>query len=203
MDTYANTIVIADQRMVVIDTSSEAAPQKLFETWERLRIKPTDFTSIIVTHTHPDHVTGLAAVKQRATRAKVAAHEIEAPFISKERIYEGPPGKATQKHTPVRVDVRLREGQTYEGFEIFHTPGHTLGHISLYDHERRLLIAGDALRTEEGLGPMEDVYNVDPRQHRESIQKLARLDVDTIVCGHGPPVASGAGAKLTALARRL
>lgn len=203
IDTYANIVVVADQRMVVIDSSLEPRPGKFFELLKRTNVNPRDFTSIIVTHTHPDHVTGLAAVKQELAQAKVAAHEIEAPYISKQAIYEGPPGKATQKHTPVPIDVRLRDGQAYEGFEILHTPGHTLGHISLYDRERRLLIAGDAVRTEAGLSPMEDQFNIDPRQHRESIRRLARLDVETLVCGHGPPMASGAGRQLADLVARL
>lgn len=201
IDTYANTALLTDRRLVLVDTSADAVPNKLFEYLADLKIGPEDLTSIVITHTHGDHVSGLAAVQQHFPSARVACHEIEAPFISQQQRYPGPPRPATHKGVP--VDVRLKDQQTFEGFTVFHTPGHTRGSMSLYDRERRLLIAGDAVRTEGGLAPMEDVYNVDPRQHRESIKRLATLDIDTLVCGHGPPIAHGAGAQLQALAARL
>lgn len=203
IDTYAHCALLTGQRLILVDTSSEAAPTKVFDAMKQVGVKPSDLTSIVITHTHPDHVTGLHEIKKQAPQAKVAAHEIEAPFISKEKTYTGPPGPQTQKHTGVRVDVRLKDGQTYDGLLVIHTPGHTLGHISLLDRERRLLLAGDAVRTEDGLGPMEDIYNVDPNRHRESIRKLTSYDFDALVCGHGPPIASDASEKLKAAAGRL
>ena len=50
---------------------------------------------------------------------------------------------------------------------------------------------------------MDDVYNVDPRQHRESIRKLATLHFDNAVFGHGKPITGGASAQFVALAKRL
>lgn len=211
VDTYAHCAIVTDQRMVLVDTSSQADAKPVLDALKAAGIKPRDLTSIIVTHTHPDHVSGLAAVR-RAFPAKVAAHEIEAPFIAKERIYEGPPGKQYQKHEGVPVDVRLRDGQSFEGFQVLHTPGHTAGHLSLYDKERRLLIAGDALNTDPGsgsvdrslgVGTMGDQFNLDPRQHRESIKRLAKLEFDALVVGHGDPIATGAGQRVRKLAARL
>jgi len=201
IDTYANSILLTDQRLVLVDTSSEASGAKILEYLARVNVKATDLTSIFVTHTHGDHASGLAALKAKAARAKVVASEVEAPFIAQEQTYPGPPRPAAHKGVP--VEVRLKDGQTHDGFTTLFTPGHTRGSMSLHDAARRLLVAGDAVRTEGGLGPMEDVYNVDPRQHRESIKRIAKLDVETLVCGHGPPIASGAGAQLRDLARRL
>ncbi len=203
IDTYAHAFLLTDQRLVLVDTSSEATPHRIFDALTAANVKPTDLTSIIITHTHPDHVSGLAAVKAKAVNARVAAHEIEAPFVSKEKTYTGPPGAQTQRHPGTRVDVRVKEGQTFEGFRVIHTPGHTLGNMSLLDPQRSLLVAGDAVRTEGGLGPMEDVYNIDPAQHRASIKKLAQFDFETLLCGHGDPIATGASKQLKALAARL
>jgi glyoxylase-like metal-dependent hydrolase (beta-lactamase superfamily II) len=201
--TYANAYVVTEQRLAVIDASGEPVPQRLFDLLDRLKVGPRDLTSIIITHTHPDHVTGLAALKARFPDARVAAHEVEAPFVAKDRVYDGPPGPHVQRHTGVPVDVRLRDGEAFEGFRVLHTPGHTWGSISLFDDAAKLLLAGDAVRTEEGLAPMQDQFNVDPAAHRASIRRLAQLDVETLVCGHGDPLVGGAGKALRDLAARL
>ena len=211
VDTYAHCAIVTDQRMVLVDTSSQADAKPVLDALKAAGVKPRDLTSIIITHTHPDHVSGLAAVR-RVFPAQVAAHEIEAPFIAKETIYDGPPGKHSQKHEAVPVDVPLRDGQTFEGFEVLHTPGHTAGHLSLFDNERRLLIAGDALNTDPGsgsvdpalgVGTMSDQFNLDARQHRKSIQRLAKLEFDALVVGHGDPIVSGAGERVRKLAAQL
>ena len=83
------------------------------------------------------------------------------------------------------------------------TPGHTTGSISLLDESRSLLIAGDAVSNESGLRPMDDRYNVDPRQHRASIKKLAGLAFENMVMGHGTPILGGASKQVNELAGRL
>ena len=61
----------------------------------------------------------------------------------------------------------------------------------------------DFRRARGGLGPMDDQYNIDPKQHRESMKKLARYDFESLICGHGPPIRSGAGKQLKAVAAKL
>lgn len=197
--TYANTYLLTEQRLILVDTSSEATAEKVFAHLAKAKVRPTDLTSIVVTHTHGDHASGLAAIKAKAPGAKVVAHEVEAPFITQERQYPGPPRPAT--HKGVQVDVRLKDGDAFEGFRALHAPGHTPGSLALYDPGRKLLVAGDALRTENGIQPMEDTYNWDPRQVRATMKRLAALDVETILCGHGAPIPRGAGAHLKAAVR--
>lgn len=203
IDTYANTYVIADNRLVLVDTSSELDAKKLLAYLDKARIRPSDLTSIVITHVHPDHVSGLARIKRDAAGAKVVASKIEAEYISKRRTYDGPPGAERQRQPPTPVDVALDDGQVHDGLKVILTPGHTRGSMSLMDDSRSLLIAGDAADNEDGLGPMDDAYNVDPRQHRESIKKLAALQFENAVFGHGRPITGGASAQFAALAKRL
>ncbi|EQD54030.1 metallo-beta-lactamase family protein, partial [mine drainage metagenome] len=60
------------------------------------------------------------------------------------------------------------------------------GHISLYLPSARLLIAGDALRVEDGqlLGP-NPAKTTNMEEAQASIMKMALLRVDTVVCYHG------------------
>src|SRR2546427_783835 len=100
----------------------------------------------------------------------------------------------TYATTTLLVDDRLR---------VILTPGHTRGSMSLLDETRSLCIAGDALNNEGGLAPMPDKYNVDPKQHRQSIKKLATFHFENLVMGHGAPIKGGAVAKIAELAKRL
>jgi glyoxylase-like metal-dependent hydrolase (beta-lactamase superfamily II) len=201
-DTYATTSLLVDGRLILIDTGVADQSAKILEALGKAKVKPKDLTTIFITHVHPDHVGGLAAIKKESP-AKVAASAIEAEFISKKRTYDGPPGPQHQKHPGTPVDIILADGQMQDGLRVIHTPGHTRGSISLLDEAHSLLIAGDALRNENGLMPMGDEYNVDPKQHRESIKKLTRFHFENVIVGHGAPMKGGASAKVAELAKRL
>jgi len=201
IETYANCALLVDDRLILVDTSVQDTASDVLAYLDRIKRKPKDVSTIIITHTHPDHVSGLAVMKDKSG-AKVAAHRIEADYISRRKTYPGPPGP--QRHKPVNIDVLLEDKQRFEEMLVLHTPGHTPGSISLLDERRKLLIAGDAVRNEEGgLGPMEDVYNIDPRMHRQSIKRLTELDFETLIVGHGRAVASGASAALKQAAMRI
>lgn len=200
IETYATSTLLVDDRLVLIDTSSDADASKIMDYLGRIRVTPKDLSTIFITHTHPDHVGGLAAIKH-GSPAKVAAHKIEADFIARKRVYEGPPG--IQRHSGTPVDVLLDDGQKHDGLEVIFTPGHTRGSISLLDSAHSLLIAGDAMNNESGLRPMDDRYNVDPKQHRESIKKLAKFSFENAVFGHGEPLKGGASAKVAGVAKHL
>jgi glyoxylase-like metal-dependent hydrolase (beta-lactamase superfamily II) len=85
-----------------------------------------------------------------------------------------------------------------EGWRWTHTPGHTPGHISLWREGDRALVAGDAFITTkqesavavamqlpELHGPPM-YYTPDWQSSRSSVQRLAALEPDLVVTGHGP-----------------
>jgi glyoxylase-like metal-dependent hydrolase (beta-lactamase superfamily II) len=202
IESYAQTYVVVDDRLILIDTSSEPDAKTILRYLEKAKMKPRDIGTIFITHVHPDHVGGLARIK-KDTPAKVAASKIEADFISKKRTYDGPPGAQYQRQPGTPVDVSLEDGQVYDGLEVIYTPGHTLGSLSLLDETRSLLIVGDAADNEQGLAPMDDQFNVDPKAHRESIKKVAGFRFENAVFGHGKAIKGGASAQFVALAKRL
>jgi glyoxylase-like metal-dependent hydrolase (beta-lactamase superfamily II) len=80
---------------------------------------------------------------------------------------------------------------------VVHTPGHTLGSISLYDPVRRVLFVGDAVRFVEGKieGPPER-FTADMQQAIKSIQKISQLDFDVMLSGHGEPLKPNASERV-------
>ncbi|MEV6342859.1 MBL fold metallo-hydrolase [Actinoplanes sp. NPDC051851] len=140
---------------------------------------------VILTHKHPDHVGGLADVASAITgkvytgRADVAGVESDLTV------------------TP------LAEGDEVFGLRIYDTPGHTAGHISVFDPSTGTLVAGDALRTNDGLTGSDPKYTADAAQAVASVKKLAELDVRAILPGHGDPLTEGAAEALRKLAASL
>ncbi len=201
IETNANCALLIDDRLILVDTGMNSNATEILSYLERIAYKPTDISSIVITHTHPDHVGGLASLKQKSN-AEVAAHRIEADYISKKVKYPGPPGP--QRHRACPVDVLLEDGDRYQELLVIHTPGHTPGNIALLDEARSLLIAGDTVRNEGGgLGPMSDVYNIDPTEHRHSIKKVAAHDFERLIVGHGKPLADNASKSLKEIIAQL
>lgn len=199
LDVNGHCALLSNTRLILIDTGTQPDAKELLEDIEKTGYKPSDIQNIIITHTHPDHVGGLSLLKT-LSNARIAAHEIEAKFISQIKAYDGPPGAEFHKHPGTPVDDLLQDGQIYEGLLVIYTPGHTPGHISLYDKEADLLIAGDAIRHDsDGLNPMANKYNYDIPQHHQSIRKLAKYSFQSLIVGHGEPVISNASEMLDSL----
>lgn len=65
---------------------------------------------------------------------------------------------------------------------LFHSPGHSLDSISIYDEANRVLFVGDNAE-------LPHPSDCDPqyvRQHRESIRSYLSMEVDLVVPAHGP-----------------
>jgi glyoxylase-like metal-dependent hydrolase (beta-lactamase superfamily II) len=87
---------------------------------------------------------------------------------------------------PVKPTETVLEGDLIQmgdyRFQILHTPGHAPGHMSLYDPDRRILLAGDIV------GEMVAWYTPSSggaAQYLESLEKVEALDIDLILPAHG------------------
>ena len=120
---------------------------------------------ILLTHHHDDHIAGVAAVRQRFGARVV--------------------GAVADQHRLPKLDQAVAEGDTVKlgecTLEVIDTPGHTRGHISFFCPQGDVLICADTLfslgcgRVIEGT--MAEMF--------ESLQKLAKLPGDSLVCcGH-------------------
>jgi len=93
---------------------------------------------------------------------------------------------------PFTPDFFLKEGELAVGdvkLEVYHTPGHSPGSVTLYWPEEKVLFTGDLI-FKGGLGRT-DLPGGSGEQLKESIRRMAPLDAEWLLSGHGD-VVSGA-----------
>lgn len=207
-----------DGSVTLIDAGLPGHADEIADGLARCGLSVEQVDTIIVTHLHSDH-TGSAAELKRRSGARVIAHRADAQMIEQGapmRSVEPGPGLmpkvmmrfmsffSPSSCEPVEVDRRVEDGDVVRdggGFRIFHTPGHTAGHIALLWQRVPVLFLGDALSNMRGL--REPLVWEEPTIARESIRRLADLSFETALFGHGPAMTSRARERVLALAERM
>jgi len=180
-------VLVRAGEAAVVDTGNPGDAGDVASTLDGLGIGWSDVSTVILTHLHGDHIGSLGDVMAAAPEAAGYAGAPDIPSIPSPRTL-----------TPVG------DGDSVFGLEIIATPGHTPGSISVRDPMGGLLIAGDAMNGADG-----GVIGANPRftqdmgMANESIKKLAALEFETVVFGHGDPVVGGASAQVAELAASL
>ncbi len=176
-----------------------------------------DISQILVTHVHPDHY-GMAGRIKKLSGASLAMHHIEKGFIDSRYVSMDflinqidrllmangvPPkiiarlSKATvgleQYVVPIYPDITLHDGETITTglftFNVLWTPGHSSGHICLYEPEEKILLSGDHI-----LPTITPNISVHPQaienplgRYLDSLNELKQLEVELVLPGHEKP----------------
>ncbi|MFJ2441710.1 MULTISPECIES: MBL fold metallo-hydrolase [unclassified Streptomyces] len=163
---------------------------------------------VVNTHWHSDHVGGNALLRARG--AGIAASAPDADAVARRD-----PGCCGAEYldqpvAPYTVDEPLHDGQVLRlgdaDWQVVSTPGHTPGHLSLWQPEERLLAVGDAL-SDYDVGWVNLALDGPGAAATAlaSLHRLAALGPRVLLPAHGPVPADPAAAFATALrrARRL
>lgn len=145
---------------VVVDPGDEA-PVHTALVSDGLRL-----AGILVTHHHPDHVGGVAALAAR---------------------HDAPVWGPAREHVPAPF-TPVAEGDTVEllglRLDVIEVPGHTAGHVAYYAGaglDAPLLFCGDTLFS----GGCGQLFEGTPAQMHASLQRLAALpDATQVCCAH-------------------
>ncbi len=204
---YVNAFVVdSDDGLVLIDAGLPKSESRIVRALSALGRRPDDVRHIIVTHAHPDHMGGLAAML-KATGARCWSHETDADAIEAgvpPPVYAGP-GVASRllfaasrmmrnNLTPARVDHRVRDGDRLPGGLVaIHAPGHSPGQIVLMHPKQRLLFAADCAMNIWGLKL--SLLNEDRALAADTAARIAGLDFDRALFGHGGLIDAQAAAR--------
>lgn len=204
-----NSYVILGKRALVIDTgfNMEECYSKLREGLEELGLEPKK-VDVLATHLHADHL-GLAGKIAKnffmsKIDAEIALKSILEPEYWKKLaefyVRNGFPEKEARKVTKIHPAVKytyefggeivfLNDGETLEygdlSLQVVLTPGHTPGHVCLYEAEKKILFSGDHIlfditpnitfweNVEDSLG-----------DYLRSLERVYELEVEKTLPGH-------------------
>lgn len=172
-------LVQADENFIV-----DTGMGRVKDIIDHIEEEDIDIQRIILTHRHYDHVGG-AKKLSKALDAPLYAHRLAADALRKgddETILASEFG-----HEMPKLDVNDLDEETYTGFLIIHTPGHSEGSISLYHGGEKILMSGDTVFSGGGAGRT-DLPTGSMSELKESLEKLTGYDVHSLYPGHGPEI---------------
>ncbi|HEY3742220.1 MAG TPA: MBL fold metallo-hydrolase [Bryobacteraceae bacterium] len=212
----------SDGSWTLVDTGLPLCESKI-RAWAEARFgRPPN--AIVLTHRHFDHAGSTKELSDR-WQVPVLAHPLEFPYLTGRDEYpapnmgaggglmtllspfypRGPLDLGMRLHALPPGDASGHMSAKLPDWEIWHTPGHTPGHISLFRRADKTLLAGDAFCTTKPESFFEAALAQEPELHgppayftwdwnraRESVAKLAELAPTIVAPGHGKPLASAA-----------
>lgn len=214
----ANFYIIAQDggfAMIDVGCGGPDGAQYLKEALNYWRLRPADCRTVVLSHSHPDHMGAIGWVLKHA-QPRIYIHGLDAkgamdpphlnvtfdiPFAVKTCLshpgfegmadldildYLNSTGCSMSRALNVKAieaGDRLTFGEY--SFEVIHTPGHSPGHISLYDREKGLLLPGDMV------GAIPAWYTPSSgglKGYLESLDKLAATGACLMLPAHGPVI---------------
>jgi glyoxylase-like metal-dependent hydrolase (beta-lactamase superfamily II)/8-oxo-dGTP pyrophosphatase MutT (NUDIX family) len=173
--THTNAWIVPVERGVsVVDpgAADRAEQSSLHALLDALAAEGRPPREVWITHAHPDHVGGAAAVAARYS-IPVRAHAL------------------AQGRIPGVVVSPLREGDLAGGrFRVLATPGHAREHLAFLDEESGALLCGDLVSTLSTI--VIDPPEGDMAEYERQLARVRALAPRTLYPGHGPPAPDAA-----------
>ena len=180
-------VVIRGGEAAIVDTGVYDSHQRIGEVIQEAGLNWDAVHHLILTHHHNDHIGSVRDVLRMATAATVWAGAADIPQINANK------------------EIKAAEdGAEVFALRVIATPGHTLGHISVYDEAASTFISGDAVNTRSGTIALTPRQNTaDMVQAVASVKKMAALGFEKAFFMHGDPIEKGAAAEIGKLALSL
>jgi glyoxylase-like metal-dependent hydrolase (beta-lactamase superfamily II) len=163
------SLFVGKEQCLLLDTGCAPDVETLIlPGLAEIGIAPSRLTLVITTHCDVDHQGGNAGMKRAAPQAKLGCglydkRQVESPDVIMSTRYDAyrqdhgifydsatTQGFRQLLGMPQSVDFTLGGGEKIrmeEGWELeaLHLPGHSEGHVGLWDHRHNILFGGDAL----------------------------------------------------------
>lgn len=186
------------RRAICIDPGDDA--EQIAQAIDRHSL---ELQAIALTHAHLDHIGAVASLKKLKTEAKILLHQADEPIyaaLPEQPAWIGIPKSQWDAlglgfEVPPKIDEYWTDGQKYQvgdlQFTVIHCPGHTPGHVVLYEPSEQKVFVGDVLFA--GSVGRTDLPGGSTEQLLDSIMnKLLPLGDDVeVYSGHGPNTTLG------------
>ena len=203
-------VIRGGDRCLMVDTGMNR-PECIEAVRASLRVLDVDLdrTDFFITHAHSDHIGLVSELKAPPSKVFLNAAEaaiildpnLWADMVAAARVHGFPePDAAIEKHPGRKYLFRgrpeftfLGEGDTLSvgryGFRCVETPGHTPGHMCLYDPEAKILFSGDHIL--DTITPNISGWDsgADPLgEFLRSLDKIASYEIRLILPAHRDPI---------------
>lgn len=198
----ANAILLQGPAPVLVDPGFGSGITDLESQLADNGLTPDQLALVVNTHYHSDHVGGNHALQEQYG-VVVAAHAHDAEMINRRDPAACAAEWLRQPVESYAVDRPLEEGDSIDTgaatWQVLHTPGHTVGHISLFEPTTGVLIVGDAVHATD-VGWLNPVLEGTDSLTRsiETLERLQSLAPRLALSGHGPAIVDPPAAFRTA-----
>lgn len=195
---------------VLVDTGIAETPEKvIFPYLDKVGLPPEKLTMAITTHADQDHQGGNYGIKQIAPRTLLgcgaadralvedprALYDIRYNFLRADHDMGFAADPSPDAGKARRMDLCFSGGEVIRlsdgwSLEVLHVPGHSHGHLALYDSQHHAAFVGDAIHgrgcpyAKGGLAIPITYYYVDI--YLSTLRYFEHLPMDVLYSGHWP-----------------
>jgi hydroxyacylglutathione hydrolase len=188
--------------LLLVDAGNGKSLDSLITAMENFNLDFKKITKVLITHEHLDHVLGIYPLIEMLVDNPP---EIIAPSITAKILQDGDenqicPGSLGISAAQFGVEIvplkvtSLKEGESLDfgdfHFQVFDTPGHSLGSATYYDPQNKIIFPGDVVFPMGSFGRY-DFPGGSLSTLKKSIERLSKLDVEYLCSGHMDAVKNG------------
>lgn len=181
---WSSIIYVEDAgHQILFDTGSMSERSELPNRFKEHNLHMDDIDIVVLSHFHHDHVMNFDYFKN----ARILLHEKEADWV-----LSNPGDWAIPKYlfpalqNTGRLELISKDGEIAPGIELLHTPGHTIGCMSMVLRAKKMattVLAGDAVKNLTELATGKVAMSWDNQASSTSIEKIRDI-AKVVIPGH-------------------
>lgn len=193
-------VVDTGDGLIMIDAGSAIDSEVIEREMEKCNYHAKDLRYIVITHAHADHVAGVPYFLEKSG-AKVVSCQFEADVLSNKSLLDSTMDEyikagfypAGYSFPTIATDIILSEGEVVScgnvSMSAIIAPGHSGGCLCLYGDidGSKTLFSGDVVFF-NGMINLISIFDADLLKYKQSIFKLEKLDITTLLPGHLQPI---------------
>lgn len=208
-------LFVGEDRTLLVDTGLATTPDEVIIPYlEEIGLSLEDVDEVIISHADLDHCGGNRALKEKHPKLRFSCGEPDRTYVESSRTmlaelycWSEPYGFGPDEEAKASiladlggdcpVDVGLRGGESFRlgpgwRVEALHLPGHTMGHLGIWDPKNDAAVIIDAA-LESGIYDREGNRLIPPRYfdaklYRKTLRALRSMRPGHLLTAHYPPM---------------